>query len=381
MNSFSIVKFLRFLRKGDLQMFDVPQKVQQAYLESLPAPENDIQRSLNQFKCQCFFWTKWKVPLFNVVSLFVFFPALLLEWIRSLWIRPCNHYDALSELKGMKEVVSEEVSSEYDIMFADWLVKGMLRSSDLGFVMEVFLASFPNTYFALKILLRVSQYSEVIYLYSPRAIVTHGEFSFASSALTHYCDLRGVSHINVMHGEKLYHIYDSFFRFDKCYVWSEFYERLFLKMRAYEGQFVVRVPPSMKIDSEAHKNVESYADYKYYLANFDDAEIASVVRSMEKLKKSGKSVRYRLHPRYLNLDLISKHTTADEIENPREVSILESVANCACAVGSYSTVLAQAYMSGKQVVMDDVTYKDRYEKLAEYDYWLASENCQRLSQL
>lgn len=379
MNSFSLVKFLRFLRKGDKTLFDVPKAEQETYIATLPEPKSDIQRSLNQFKCQSFFWPKWKVPVFNIAALFAFFPILIVEWVRGLFLKPGPHFDALSELKGMEEVVPREVSETYDIRYADWLVKGMIRSSDLGFVLKVFFNTFPHCYCSLKVMLRVAQYSQMLFMYTPRAIITHEEFSFASSALTSYCERRGMKHINVMHGEKLYHIYDSFFRFSECYVWSEHYKQLFISMRAEKGQFRVSVPPSMKIDSEAHQNPAVYADYKYYLAKFTADEIARIVAAMNHFKEQGATVKYRVHPRYLNLDIITRFVPESDIEDPRKVSIQESVANCHYAVGSYSTVLAQAYVSGKSVILDNVNYKEQFDKLAEYNYWLASEDCARLS--
>ena len=381
MTNLSFLKFLRFLRKGDKDFFDVSAKDQKAYLESLPEPRNDIQRSLYQFKCQKFFWPKWKVPFYNIGAFLAFFPTLLLEWIRSAFVHKSHHYDAIGEFKGMEECIPDSLRDEYEIRHNAWLVKGMLRAQDIGFVLKVFLLSFPNTFFSLKLLLKLSQYNQIIYMYSPRAMVVHCEFSFASSVLTLFCEKKGVKHIDVMHGEKLYHIYDSFFRFSKCYVWSEFYKSLFIKLRAFPDQFVVNVPPSLRIDFSKYKSPDTYADYKYYLADFTEEEISGVVASMRGVKAQGKTVRYRLHPRYLQWDMILAHTTKDEIEDPREVTIQESVSNCEYAVGSYSTVLAQAFMSGRKVVVDDVTFIDQYRKLSEYQYWLASENSIKLSEI
>lgn len=378
----SIVSFLRFLRKGDKDLFDVPAEEQKKYLDSFPEPNNDIDRSLFQYKCQSFFWPKWKAPVFNIGAFMAFFPVLLLEWARSVIVHRCQQKDAISEFAGMEECVPEELSRDFDVWHSNNSVKGMLTLNDLVFVLKVFYKSFPNVYFSLKILLKTAQYSQKIRMYNPRAFIVHCEFSFTSSVLTQFCEQKGVEHIDVMHGEKLYHIYDSFFRFSKCYVWSEFYKSLFVKLRAYSKQFVIRVPSSLRIETNNYLKPEFYADYKYYLGEFSESEFASIVESMNKLKAQGKSVKYRVHPRYLSdLSIIEKYVLPSEIENPRLVSILESVSNCTYAVSNYSTVLSQAFMSGKKVIIDDVTFKSLYEKLAEYDYWLAKENCLRLSEV
>lgn len=381
MTSLSFVKFLRFLRKGDKDFFDIPAAQQKTFLEAIPEPKNDIQRSLYQFKCQSFFWPKWKVPFYNIGAFFVFVPVLIMEWFRSAFVHKSHHYDAIGEFKGMEECIPDNLSEEYNIRHEDWLVKGMLKTKDIGYVLKVFLSSFPNAYFSLKLLLKLSQYNQTIYMYQPQAMVVHCEFSFASSILTQFCERKGVKHIDVMHGEKLYHIYDSFFRFSKCYVWSDYYKDLFIRLRAYPDQFVISVPPSLKIDLRKYKRPDVYADYKYYLADFTSEEIAGIVASMSGVKAQGKSVKYRLHPRYQQWDRILEYATKEDIEDPHEVTIQESVANCEFVVGSYSTVLAQAFMSGRKVVVDDVTYIEQYRKLAEYDYWLASENSIKLSEI
>ena len=203
----SVVSFLRFLRKGDKDFFDVPAKVQKEYLDSFPEPNNDIQRSLYQFKCQSFFWPKWKAPLFNLGAFFAFFPILLLVLIRAPFVRKNQHYDAISEFAGMEECVPEEIKKDYDIYHYNNMVKGMLTLKDVEFVLKVFFVSFPNTYFSLKILLKAAQYSQKIKMFGPRAFIVHSEYSFTSSAMTRFCERWNIKYINVMHGEKLFHIY------------------------------------------------------------------------------------------------------------------------------------------------------------------------------
>ena len=157
--------------------------------------------------------------------------------------------------------------------------------------------------------------------------------------------------------------------------------KLFTDLRAEPSQFKVSLPPSMKIDLSAHKNESVWADYKYYLANFLESQIKGIVESLSFVKKTGKTVKYRIHPRHQNLELLLKYVQSDDIEYPNEVSIVDSIANCNYVVGSYSTVLNQAFCSGRSVLLDDVTFKDQYERLADLRYWLIGENCPRLSEM
>ncbi len=375
------LSFLRLLLKGNKFQFDVPYKEQKAYLDTLPIPKDKFDRSFFQYKCQVFFYPKYKVLLFNFLSLLIYYPLLLIFLLKGLRKRRVCRFDAISNLMGMEEVVPKELTEAYNIEHCQWPNNGWLHWDDARFCVKVLCRYFPHAYFSLKVLVLVGQYCRLIDEHSPNAVITHAEFSFCSSILTAYCNKKNVKHINVMHGEKLYFIRDSFFQFDTCYVWDEHYENLFESMKAEHSQFVVAVPVSMRIDTDVYFNENCFADYKYYLANETEDSIKSIVESMQFVKSSGKSVKYRLHPRYKRMELVEKYIPTSEIEDPNQVSILQSVASCNFAVGCYSTVLTQAYLSGKQVILDDVSINNKYKYLADLGYLLAEKNCLKLSDL
>ena len=93
------------------------------------------------------------------------------------------------------------------------------------------------------------------------------------------------------------------------------------------------------------------------------------------------SVKYRLHPRYSNRVIVCKYCSNEDIEDPNEVPIQESISNMTYAVGSYSTVLMQALLAGKTVILDDVTYRKTYDQLKEMGYILSNKPHHRLSNL
>lgn len=375
------LSFLRLLLKGNKFQFDVPYKEQKAYLDTLPEPKDKFDRSFFQYKCQVFFYPKLKVLLYDILSFAAFFPVCIYLLIRSLRRSDSSNNEAISNLVGMEEIVPQELLNCYIIKHTQWSNNGWIHREDAKFCIGVFLRFFPNPYFSLKTLVLVGKYCRLIDENTPLAVITHGEFSFCSSILTEYCNRRGVKHINVMHGEKLYFIRDSFFQFDICYVWDKHYEKLFKSMKAESSQFIVAVPISMRIDTVSYFDENCFADYKYYLANETEDSIKSIVESMQFVKQSGKKVKYRLHPRYKRMDIVEKYIPASEIEDPHQVSILQSVASCNYAVGCYSTVLTQAYLSGKQVILDDVSLNNKYKYLADLGYLLAEKNCLKLSDL
>ncbi len=372
-------KILRFLQLGDRGAFDVPIGQQRAFLESLGEAKNDIDRGYKQYLCQNFFVPQWKVWLLNIVAAVVVPFIVLFFLLKRCFVREGQHVDTMMEHKEMDEVVPSVVWEKYNPNSKYWKQGSSMSFNDFGFLIRLVSRAPHHPYFILKSWMNVVLYSDMIRRHSPEVMIQFGEFSFSSSILTAYCHKHGVKHIDIMHGEKLWFIRDAFFHYDECYVWDEYYADLFRSLKAEPTQFRVAIPPSMRIDTEVYKNQKYYADYKYYLALYNEDQIKGIVKSMEFVMREGKKVKYRPHPRYSDMELLRKYVEEDEIEMPKEVGIRDSISNLEYSVGSYTTALSQACFSGKGVVLDDVTFKEQFDKLEERGYILSKMNCDRLS--
>ncbi len=372
-------KILCFLEHGNRTVFDFPKEEQIAYLNRLGEAGDDIDRGYKQYLCQNqLVRPQWKIVLFNVVGVIGLPFMVLLFLVKRLFVSKGPHIDCLIEKKGMPEVVPMEVIEKYHPS-EKYEVDLSLGMADVGFCLRLIRRAPLHPYFVFKAMMNVAMYSSLIYRYFPKTLIQFGEFSFSSSILTDYCHRHGVKHINVMHGEKLFNIRDAYFHYDECYVWDEHYVKLFKAMKAGPMQFVVALPPSLMIDCKKYRNQATFADYKYYLALYDEMTIKQIVESMAFAAKEGKSVKYRPHPRYSDIDLLKEYVKEEDIEWPKQVSIQESIANVGCAVGSFTTVMVQAYLSGKGVIMDDVAEKKEYDLLRSLDYILSGDSFDRLS--
>ena len=379
MNSF---RFFNWLAKGDKKWSDISAAEQMAFLHSLKQPANDSQRSFAQYQCQCYFRPKGRFLMQEIASMLLFPLLLILYLSKSLMEKNSRrHVDAIGEFKDMPEIVPDSICEEYDIDNDLWNSGASISFSDLGVVLCMVRSYFFSPYFVTKCMGKLARYSFLIRTYTPRAIIVHAEYSFTSSFLTYYCERHGVKHINVMHGEKLIYIGWSFFRFSNCYVWGNHYYQLFLDMRAEQSQFKIEVPKALRIDAEKNYQSSAYADYKYYLQIYSEIELQQIIKSLGFIEKKGKTLRYRPHPRFSDISLLEKLVPREQIEYPSDVDILTSVASCNTAIGYCSTVLYQAYLCGKEVVLDDVTYKQGYDQLKEHRYVLSSENVLTLSNL
>lgn len=374
-------KILRFLQKGDKNLFDVSVEEQKQFIGSLGIPHDDIDRSYKQYRCQNLYVPKWKSLMINIVFLFAPIFLLLFYLVKGFFVRKVSQKDAIASLKVEYNYYAPELLEEYKVDDSVWGKCGSLKVGDLGFINKVLSKWFASPYFVSKSIFLLAEYSDMITKYSPSALLAHCEFSFTSSLLTAYCESKGVEHINTMHGEKLFYIRDSFFRFSRCYVWDEHYVDLFTLMKAEESQFRICVPECLVFDCKRFENIKYYADYKYYLAVFSEEELKQIISTLQQKVPTGKTFKLRPHPRYSDVNMLMRFVSEDNIERPEDVTIQESISNCEFVIGSYTTVLNQAFFSGKTVVLDDVAYEEQQKKLSEMQYFLASQNTLHLSKI
>ena len=121
--------------------------------------------------------------------------------------------------------------------------------------------------------------------------------------------------------------------------------------------------------------------YKYYLANNTEDAIKNISRILHEKAQCGYSIKVRLHPRYSDESVIKKYFSEYEIEYPDAVSIHESICTAEYVIGSYTTVLLQAYIAGKKVVLDDVAYSDRFGQLKNMRYIMNEKETIKFSEI
>lgn len=372
-------KILRFIEKGNRNLFNYPKLEQMEFLSRLGEPKDDIDRGYKQYLCQNqYVKPNWKIVFFNIVGE-IALPFVVLYFLQKrIWTKKRERKEAVFMPGEMVEVVPQSLHKQYRIYVMGKQLGTSLSLVDLRFVWRLWIKSLSQPYFAFKSMMNLAQYSDVIYHYRPLAIIQFGEYSFSSSILTAYCEQYKVKHINVMHGEKLYNIRDAFFRFHECYVWNEHYENLFISLKAAPQQFRIELPLSMKFDKKYYCSMNEYAEYKYYLGLFDENEIVLIANSMYAIKNKGHKIKFRPHPYYSNMKLLLKYVSEEDIESP-SISILVSLSSCGNVVGLYSTALVQAFFNDINVIIDDVTFPERYKQLSDMNYILIGKVSKCLS--
>jgi hypothetical protein len=234
-----------------------------------------------------------------------------------------------------------------------------------------------SPFFVFKCMLKIGEYGAKIVKFNPRAIISCSEYSYTSSVLTEYCRLRRVEHINILHGEKMYNIHDAFVQYDRFYVWDEHYSNLLTDLRADKDQFRIAIPQSVKLNSKSKD--EPIYDYTYYLSGDKDEKSISIKDALLRTGAPISRICIRYHPVYSDAKQVKRIYAGFQIENPMEVPLNISLSKTKYAVSLYSTVLYQAYTSGKEIIIDDVTDVAKYEKLKVLQYIMLKKPHWKLS--
>jgi hypothetical protein len=200
-------------------------------------------------------------------------------------------------------------------------------------------------------------------------VVVYNEYSFTSSLLTAYCREKNITHINVLHGEKMFNLRDAFVEYDQFYVWEDYYKDLFVAMRAEPSQFIVELPEFLKHENKIDHLYPSEPeyDYTYYMGAEQENMLINLRNILDLLQRSNKKVCIRLHPRFSDNAKVVKIFNDYIIEDPN-IPIIDSIKNTQAVISIFSTVLYQAYLLGKLVILDDLTDPKRFAQLKDLGY-------------
>lgn len=358
--------------------FDVDITKTKAFLWSFPEPKDDIERTYYQYCCQSFLRRRWALWLLNFGCAFALIPYIIICRFRKA--RAAESRDAIFSISiADKSIIPESLLKEYEHVIITSECEGYaLNSFDAKFIWRCFIKYPFAFYLLMHLTFKISIYRFFIERYHPKAIVTNGEYACVSSALSFYCELQSISHIDVMHGEKLFHIRDGFFRFTKCYVWDDGYIELLKSLRADKNVFVVEAPPSLFFKRTDEINSLPVVDYSYIL--FGNEKLEEIAKVLHLIKSTGHSIKVRPHPTYTDINLVYLLFSEEEIEDCN-VPISTSVLTSKYVISLYSTVLLQAYLSGIGVIIDDLNFPDKYVKLKDLNYMLISKDLTKLSEV
>ncbi len=348
----NLFKILNFLNKHSL-----PSREKQEKIISKYNPKDDYSRSFCQYKCQ----TKTN----KIISNFILNVASMFSLLKLKHRKNSNFsmekYDNI--LVYVHEI--ENVPNEYrtNNLFLEELNCYYSNDKTKKIYKELKKKYFWHFYFRAKVYNKLLNYNYIINYYKPANIITSNEYSFTSSILTNYCEENNVMHIDVMHGEKMYDITNSFFRFSKLYVWSQNYIELFKKLKACITEYHEYLPyKRFHIDIEAKKEF----DLTIYLQDQNSKQMRKLKNALELTKNL--KIAVRPHPRYTNFNSFKKIFKNYYLENLSQITCEESIARTKCVCSIFSTVIMQAKCNNIDICIDDISSPSVYKKLNDLDY-------------
>ena len=328
-----------------------------AFLNKLGDGGDLLDRSYKQYLCQ-----RWlKKSFINLITDVVSVPLIIYYLIKSSEKTNDTCAKNVFITFGVPDTIIPDVAKRrYGDVVTVFNPGGYIDKEDRLVICNL-IKKYPlSPEFILKCLLKIRMYKWVIKQYSPHNIFVYGEYSYTSSFLTDYCHRYGIKHICVMHGEKLYYIRDSYFRFDKFYIWDSFYFNLFSKLKASCDQFEIAIPPALQLKGDYAKTT----DYTYYLGLENDDVIDNIINTLKSMMNKGAIIRVRPHPRYTPVNTIEKiRNNGIMLEDFREIDIEKSILTTKNVIALSSTVLNQALYNGVGAIIDDVNDASKYEKL------------------
>lgn len=380
MNLLQLLKsWVKYLAVRRDPTFEVPVERQKAFLEKLPEPQDLFERSYAQYRCQMALEIRC-IRLLYWLAAMVLLPVYRLRLSHHAATNSGKRADAVFAYAAGDMILPDSMRQEFPglVQVDDFQNTLCLTEEDLQFL-RTLTRRYPMAfYFRFKCMVKLAMYRSLYESYHPRAIIVSEEYSYTSSLLTAYCHHLGVEHINIMHGEKLFYIRDSFFYFDRCYIWDAFYKKLFCELRTEPTQFRVELPLAMKPWKKSDTPPE--IDLTYYLQEeVVPGVYARIANALSVLQSQGMTIAVRPHPLVTPPETMSLFRDF-QIETS-SLSIRDSIFRTKCAVSLYSTVLLQAHINGVEVVIDDLTAPERFAQLQTLHYIMLDKPHRLLSEL
>jgi hypothetical protein len=314
-----------------------------------------IRNSWAQYLCHKTLYPKSTWFILNFFSAIFYLPLLLYLFSRSLKKSPITPINRISIFR-----LPDGFDPDGTIR-TEKLPTGQLKTKYFHDIFEL-IRKAPNApYFLFKSTWKLAMYMELIELHKPQEIYVSQEMNFESSLITNFLKSKSISHNNVMHGEKLFNIKDAFSSFTKIFVWEPYYVELFENLKCEYGEYHLfnPIPPQIPGAKKTHA-----LKYYHQISSSRD-EFKIVLENLKNFAQQKKcEVIVRPHPRHSQkYEIEELKTKGIEIEYA-SVGIYESIKSARYVCSEFSTVLYQAHLMGKELVIDN-SFPERALRIKE----------------
>lgn len=369
----------------------MPIKKQKSFLDEFNEPQDDYERSFFKYKCYveyCYYSRRWLLSVFNVGAMLLL-PVLffILKYKGKDKIKNESSIDAVienvprlrnddvlpDELRDSCHTIKEIEAIDYQNVY--------LSHNAINICKVLRNRYFWHFYYRLIVMIKLAQFNHYIQDYNPQRIIFYScEREFSGPLQTLMCEMDNVEYISFMHGDYLYAICFAFQRYTKYYTWDEAYNQMFRELRC-EFQTVIYQPRKLSGIAECldEHRCKCFATYYFSAETRKNAEeIFSIFQYFE---NKGLRCKIRPHPRFSDINMLEEVFGGFEIANATSQSLADSITETFYIIGLNTTVLSQAYFSGKQVVIDDISMPNEYNELREKRYIMLNRPHMLLSEV
>lgn len=357
------------------------------HLEGLPAGGDSVTISHNKYTCWIYSFSPAKRVVLNCAGLL----SMALELPIMLFAKPLN--------KTVKEllVVEKHAEVEIDDVIPEELLDAYPEKAVIGNIGSKFgtvskeirqyvfrcIRRYPGQFFYhYYIFKELLAHHQMISRYSPKTVAVYAnERNIALPILKELYSSQGRKLVSFMHGEYLLQINQAFMAFHDYYIWDNSYIDMFSNfLKCDIDRYHLYVPRKLQKKWNL-ETIQPEYKYTYYFSNESREAVKIIADAFNALSGRGIRCKVRPHPRFLvNFQEIAKDFSGIDIENPREISMKDSLARTEYAIGLNTTVLFEAEAEGRKIVLDDLSDKRLYGslrarrfRLLEHEHLLFSE--------
>lgn len=344
------------------------------FLEKLPEPKDYLDVSFNKYRCRSFPFPLYKRFLLNLVS----FPLAVKALCSLLRVKkPLPKPEAsrlLIERKAgvdFTDIIPDELINSFEEVHvtldsrAERERLSTKLSSEAAELLKAAVRRHPfHFYYIFWVARELSKNCAYIETHNPSAVAVYiEERNVAGPILRCLYETSGRKYVSFMHGEYLLRLVQGYMSFSEYYIWHEEYEHLFRDVLHCDIPVYTLYKPK-KLTKKWHfeKDVPDYFCTYYFSAESRES-ICRLREVFEWLESRGKRCKVRPHPRYSQWDFIRKQFRDDQIEDTRQVSLEDSLRRTRYVIGLATTVLAEGYYEGKEIVVDDVSSPEKFANL------------------
>ena len=356
----------------------MPISEQKAILSAFPEPKDDYERSFYKYQCfcrYCYYKKNWMLVLYNLGAMVIYPFAFFLFKKRGASKKKSEiSYDAVVEnvprLRN-DDVIPEELAASFEtvkeIEALDYM-SGYLCPKAVEICRILKKRYFWSFYFRMIVMIKLALFSQYLYDYNPKNIVFYSvEREFSGPLQTLLCEQEGAKYIAFMHGDYLYALTFAFQKYSHYYTWDEAYNRMFREVKCDCPMSVYRPKKlsgiAKKLDDHECKY---FATYYFSAENREKAERIHAV--FQSFAKRGLRCKIRPHPRFSDIPMLQEVFADMDMEDTKNYSLADSITDSVYTIGLNTTVLSEAFFSGKKVVIDDISSPEEYLELKDKQY-------------